>query len=158
MKSKKTNSRIYLMVNILVAVFFTIIFGVLCALVIHYQDEDMRQKNYQQMDDAISDLRYRLETENNINSEKVSESLRLFVHFMRQSGQITEEKDSVLRQTTNFETGETSYERVPRWTDGVPAVLTARWRVFGGITRNAPPGLVTGAFPSNSYVRRPERM
>ena len=116
MKSKKTNSRIYLMVNILVAVFFTIIFGVLCVLAIHYQDNDMRQKNYQQMDDAIDDLRYRLETENSINSEKVSESLRLFVHFMRQSGQITEEKDSIGRQATNFETGETSYERIPRWT------------------------------------------
>ncbi len=116
MKSKKTNSRIYLMVNILVVVFFTILFGVLCVLAIHSQDRDIRQKNYQQMDDAINDLRYRLETENNINSESVSESLRLFVHFMRQSGQITQEDDSIGRQTTNFETGETSYERIPRWT------------------------------------------
>ncbi|MBQ4408085.1 MAG: Cache 3/Cache 2 fusion domain-containing protein [Bacteroidales bacterium] len=116
MKSKKTNSRIYLVVNIVVAVFFTILFGVLCVLAIHSQDSDLRQKNYQQMDDAINDLRYRLETENNINSENVSESLRLFVHFMRQSGQITQEQDSIGRQTTNFETGETSYERIPRWT------------------------------------------
>ena len=116
MKSKKTNSRIYLVVNIVVAVFFTILFGVLCVLAIHSQDSDLRQKNYQQMDDAINDLRYRLETENNINSESVSESLRLFVHFMRQSGQITQEQDSIGRQTTNFETGETSYERIPRWT------------------------------------------
>lgn len=116
MKSKKTNSRIYLVVNILVAVFFTIIFGALCALVIHTQDNDVRQKNYQQMDDAISDLRYRIETENKVNSDNVSESLRLFVHFMRQSGQITQESDSIGRQTTNFETGETSYERIPRWT------------------------------------------
>ena len=116
MKSKKTNSRIYLMVNILVVVFFTILFGVLCVLAIHSQDRDIRQKNYQQMDDAINDLRYRLETENDINSESVSESLRLFVHFMRQSGQITQEDDSIGRQTTNFETGETSYERIPRWT------------------------------------------
>jgi hypothetical protein len=99
-----------------VAVFFTILFGVLCVLAIHSQDSDLRQKNYQQMDDAINDLRYRLETENNINSENVSESLRLFVHFMRQSGQITQEQDSIGRQTTNFETGETSYERIPRWT------------------------------------------
>ena len=68
MKSKKTNSRIYLMVNILVVVFCTILFGVLCVLAIHSQDHDIRQKNYQQMDDAINDLRYRLETENNINS------------------------------------------------------------------------------------------
>ena len=83
MKSKKTNSRIYLMVNIVVASFFTILFGVLCVLAIHSQDRDIRQKNYQQMDDAINDLRYRLKTENDINSEKVSESLRLFVHFMR---------------------------------------------------------------------------
>ena len=116
MKSKKTNSRIYLMVNIVVASFFTILFGVLCVLAIHSQDRDIRQKNYQQMDDAINDLRYRLKTENDINSEKVSESLRLFVHFMRQSGQITQEQDSIGRQTTNFETGETSYERIPRWT------------------------------------------
>ncbi|MBQ5574425.1 MAG: Cache 3/Cache 2 fusion domain-containing protein, partial [Bacteroidales bacterium] len=79
-------------------------------------DRDIRQKNYQQMDDAINDLRYRLKTENDINSEKVSESLRLFVHFMRQSGQITQEQDSIGRQTTNFETGESSYERIPRWT------------------------------------------
>ena len=90
------------MVNILVVVFFTILFGVLCVLAIHSQDRDIRQKNYQQMDDAINDLRYRLETENNINSESVSESLRLFVHFMRQSGQITQEDDSSGRQTTNF--------------------------------------------------------
>ena len=116
MKSKKTNSRIYLMVNIVVASFFTILFGVLCVLAIHSQDRDIRQKNYQQMDDAINDLRYRLKTENDINSEKVSESLRLFVHFMRQSGQITQEQDSIGRQTTNFETGESSYERIPRWT------------------------------------------
>ena len=104
------------MVNIVVASFFTILFGVLCVLAIHSQDRDIRQKNYQQMDDAINDLRYRLKTENDINSEKVSESLRLFVHFMRQSGQITQEQDSIGRQTTNFETGESSYERIPRWT------------------------------------------
>ncbi|MBQ1698655.1 MAG: Cache 3/Cache 2 fusion domain-containing protein [Bacteroidales bacterium] len=116
MNSKKTNSRIYLVVNILLAVLFTIIFGVLCVLAIHSQDNDVRLKNYQQMDDAINALKYRLETENSINSEKVSESLRLFVHFMRQSGQITAEADSVGRQATNFETGETTYERIPRWT------------------------------------------
>ena len=116
MNSKKTNSRIYLVVNILLSVLFTIIFGVLCAVTIYMQDKEIRQRDYQQMDESINALKYRLETENSINSEKVSESLRLFVHFMRQSGQITEEKDSIGRQTTNFETGETSYERVPRWT------------------------------------------
>ncbi|MCR5453419.1 MAG: Cache 3/Cache 2 fusion domain-containing protein [Bacteroidales bacterium] len=116
MNSKKTNSRIYLVVNIVLVVLFTIIFGVLCAVTIYTQDKEIRQRDYLHMDEAINALKYRLETENSINSEKVSESLRLFVHFMRQSGQITEEKDSVGRQTTNFETGETSYERVPRWT------------------------------------------
>lgn len=116
MNSKKTNSRIYLVVNIILAVLFTIIFGVLCAVTIYMQDKEIRERDYRQMDEAINALQYRLLTENSINSEKVSESLRLFVHFMRQSGQITEERDSIGRQTTNFETGETSYERVPRWT------------------------------------------
>ena len=104
------------MVNIILVVLFAVIFGVLCAMTIYTLDSEIRDKNFQQMDDAINALKYRLETENAINSEKVSESLRLFVHFMRQSGQITQESDSIGRQTTNFETGETSYERIPRWT------------------------------------------
>ncbi len=116
MDYKKTNSKLYFMVNILLVLFFSVVFTVLCAVTIHTQDNEVRQKNYQQMDNAIKDLKYRLETENKITTEEVSESLRLFVHFMRQSGQITEEKDSVGRQATNFETGETSYERIPRWT------------------------------------------
>jgi len=114
--SKNTNNRLRLIVNLGITGFFTIVFVVLAWLSLRSQDAEMRQKNYEQMDAAISNLRYRVDTENKINKDKVAESLRLFVYFMRQSGQITEEKDSVSRQATNFETGETSYERVPRWT------------------------------------------
>ncbi len=114
--SKNTNSRLHLIVNLGITGFFTIVFVVLAWFALRSQDNEMRQKNYEQMDYVLGNLRYRLDTENKINQEKVAESLRLFVYFMRQSGQITEEKDSVGRQATNFETGETSYERIPLWT------------------------------------------
>ena len=116
MNSNKKNSRIHLILNLAMAGFFTIIFAVLAVCTLRYQDSEMRQKNYERMDDDIYNLKYRLETENKINQEKVAESLRLFVHFMRQNGQITEEKDSLGRQGTNFVTGESNYVRLPRWT------------------------------------------
>ncbi|MCQ2253203.1 MAG: Cache 3/Cache 2 fusion domain-containing protein [Bacteroidales bacterium] len=115
-KSKKTNSKISLWINILMGLFFTIVFVILAVSSIRNQNEGMLQKGYEQMDEAINDLKYRLETENKINQEKVGEALRLFVYFMRQHGQITEEKDSIGRQTTNFVTGESAYERIPKWT------------------------------------------
>ncbi len=117
MNSNKKNSRINLILNLAMGGFFTIIFVVLAVCTLRTQDAEMRQKNYERMDDDIYNLKYRLETENKINQEKVAESLRLFVHFMRQNSQITEEKDTMGRQGTNFVTGESNYVRIPRWTN-----------------------------------------
>jgi methyl-accepting chemotaxis protein len=116
MEQRKRNNAIHKMVNGILTGFFTVIFVVLAIVTIHSQDKEMREKSYAQMDAAIENLRYRLETENRINQDKVSESMRLFVHLLRQTGQISQEKDSIGRQTTNLITGESSYERVPRWT------------------------------------------
>ncbi len=68
------------------------------------------------MASASQGMSERILAENIATQEKVGESLRLFSYFLRQSGKITEESDSIIRQATNFSTGETYFRRVPRWT------------------------------------------
>ncbi|MBR6278965.1 MAG: Cache 3/Cache 2 fusion domain-containing protein [Bacteroidales bacterium] len=116
MDSKIQNKKNRLMLNLLLIGFFTVVFAVLAFVTLKSQNSGVYEKSCEQLNDAVNNLKYRLETENRVSQEKTAESLRLFVHFLRQNGQITQEKDSLGRQTTNFSTGETSYERVPRWT------------------------------------------
>ena len=116
MDSKKPNTKIHLAVNLALTGFFAAVFSVLAFVTLKSQDREVLEKSNQQLEDAVNTLKFRLETENKISREKVSESLRMFIYFLRQSGQIVQEKDSSGRQATNFVTGETSYERVPRWT------------------------------------------
>ena len=116
MDSKKQNTKIHLAVNLALTGFFAAVFSVLALVTLKSQDREVLEKSNQQLEDAVNTLKFRLETENKISREKVSESLRMFIYFLRQSGQIVQEKDSSGRQATNFITGETSYERVPRWT------------------------------------------
>lgn len=116
MNSKKRNTKIHLWINLFMGGFFTVVFIVLSVFTIRQQDNEMLAKSNEQLDEAVTNLKYRIETENNINQEEVSESLRLFVYFLRQTGQVVQEEDSISRQATDFITGETNFKRVPRWT------------------------------------------
>lgn len=116
MNSKKTSTKINLMMNLVIGGFFTVIFSILAVVSLNNHNNEMLSKSYEQLDAAVNNLSHRLNAENRINKEKVAESLRMFVHFLKQSGQITEEQDSVGRQATNYITGESTFERVPKWT------------------------------------------
>ena len=116
MDSKQSNTKIRVAANLFFVGFFTAVFFILGFICLKSQEKEVLEKSNQQLEAAVNSLKFRVETENKISQEKVSESLRMFIYFLRQNGQITQEKDSIGRQATNFLTGETIFERVPRWT------------------------------------------
>ncbi len=103
-------------VSIFLVLFSIAVYTIVGILVIISRNTESEQQTDEKMLTAVNNLRDRLLIENKTSCDKASESLRLFIHFLRQGGQITEEKDSVSRQVTDFVTGETFYRKVPRWT------------------------------------------
>lgn len=103
-------------ISIFLILFSIAVYTIVGILVISNRNAEIATETDNQMQTAVYNLRDRLIIENKISTDKAAESLRLFVHFMRQSGQITEERDSISRQVTDFATGETFYRKVPRWT------------------------------------------
>ena len=103
-------------VSIFLVLFSIAVYAIVGILVIISRNAESEQQTDDKMLTAVNNLRDRLIIENKTSCDKASESLRLFIHFLRQGGQITEEKDSVSRQVTDFVTGETFYRKVPRWT------------------------------------------
>ena len=103
-------------VSIFLVLFSIAVYAIVGILVIISRNAESEQQTDDKMLTAVNNLRDRLIIENKTSCDKASESLRLFIQFLRQGGQITEEKDSVSRQVTDFVTGETFYRKVPRWT------------------------------------------
>ncbi len=103
-------------INIFLVLFSVAVYAIVGVLVVISRNAESEQLTDNQMQTAVYNLRDRLVTENRTSCDKASESLRLFIHFLRQGGQITEEQDSISRQVTDFVSGETFYRKVPRWT------------------------------------------
>ena len=116
MNIDKKNTKLRRNINIFLVLFSIAVYAVVCVLVIVNRNAECQQEVDEKMQTAVYNLRDRLITENKTSCDKASESLRLFTHFLRQGGQVTEEQDSISRQVTDFVSGETFYRKVPRWT------------------------------------------
>ena len=93
-----------------------IVFSLAGFILLRNYNNEAQMRILMGMSSAADGLREKIVGENRATQEKVGESLRLFSYFLRQSGKISEESDSLIRQATNFSTGETYFRRVPRWT------------------------------------------
>ncbi|MCQ2974865.1 MAG: Cache 3/Cache 2 fusion domain-containing protein [Bacteroidales bacterium] len=116
MKINNKQNKLRRRISYLLAIISVVLFTLVGLIVINHRNKETKQEVNDKMEIAIFNLRDRLISENKTNQEKVSESLRLFIHFLRQGGQITEESDSIVHQVTDFITGESFYRKVPRWT------------------------------------------
>ena len=126
--------------NIFLVLFSIAVYSIVGILVVVSRNAESEQQIDERMLSAVNNLRDRLIIENKTSCDKTSESLRLFIHFLRQGGQVTEEKDSVSRQVTDFVTGETFYRKVPRWTirgrdiSAVQAIIDNVYSLTGSVS------------------------
>ena len=116
MNIDKKHNKLRRNINIFLIMFSIAVYTIVGILVIVNRNAESRRQTDDRMQTAVYNLRDRLTIENKTYSDKASESLRLFIHFLRQGGQVTEEQDSISRQVTDFVSGETFYRKVPRWT------------------------------------------
>lgn len=102
--------------NIIIAVLLISIFFLVWLLSVIRYKKECRIKAEEEMCTAIKETADHISLENTANQEQIASSLRLFSYFLKQAGHIIQEKDSIERQVIDYETGETTYRKIPVWT------------------------------------------